>query len=57
MCAKILCVPNNIFLSKVTIMQITQEKADLQKTKVDNTTIRKFLVVRYKLSTGKEWRL
>ena len=34
-----------IFLSMVVIMQNTQEKADLQKTKDGN-----------KLRTGKEWR-
>ena len=35
----------------------TQEKADLQKTKVNVTKIRKVRVDRNKLRTGKECRL
>ena len=38
-------------------MQNTQEKADLQKTKVNATKLRKVYVDRNKLRTGKEWRL
>ena len=40
----------------VVIMQNTQEKADLQKTKVSATKIRKVCVDGNKLWTGKEWR-
>ena len=52
MCAKLPCVPNNL----VVIMQNSQEKADLQKTKVNTTKIRKVSANGYKLHTGKEWR-
>ena len=37
-------------------MQNTQEKADLQKTKVNTTKIRKARADENKLLTGKEWR-
>ena len=40
----------------VVIIQNTQEKADLQKTKVNTTKITKVRVDRNKLRTGKEWR-
>ena len=49
MCAKLPCAPNNL-------VQNTQEKADLQKTKVNATKIRKVRVDGYNLRTGKEWR-
>ena len=52
MCAKLPCVPNNL----VVIMQNTQEKADLHKTKVNITTITKVCVDGNKLRSGKEWR-
>ena len=45
-----------IFLSMVVIMQNTQEKADLQKTKVNATKITKVRADGNKLRTGKEWR-
>ena len=48
MCGKLPCVPNNNFLSMVVIMQNTQEKPNLQKTKVNNTKISKVRVGRYK---------
>ena len=38
-------------------MQNTQEKANLQKTKVNATKLRKVCVDGNKLHTGKEWRL
>ena len=53
MCTKLPCVPNNIFLSMVVIMQNTKEKANIQKTKVNNTKTRKIHADRYKLCTGK----
>ena len=37
--------------------QSTQEKADLQKTKVNATKITKVRADENKLRTGKEWRL
>ena len=37
-------------------MQNTQEKADLQKTKVNGTKIRKVRADGNKLRAGKEWR-
>ena len=40
----------------VVIMQNTQEKADLQKTKVNSTKITKVHADGNKLRTGKEWR-
>ena len=43
-----------IFLSMVVIMQNTQEKADLQKTKVNATKITKVRADGNKLRTGKE---
>ena len=52
MCAKLLCAPNNL----VVIMQNSQEKVDLQRTKVNDMKIRKVYVDGYKLCTGKEWR-
>ena len=52
MCAKLPCAPNNL----VVIMQNSQEKANLQKTKVIATKIRKVYADGYKLHTGKEWR-
>ena len=52
MCTKLPCAPNNL----VVIMQNLQEKANLQKTKVNATKIRKVRVDEYKLRTGKEWR-
>ena len=54
MCAKLPCVPNNI--SMVVIMQNTQEKADLQKMKVNAMKITKVHADGNKLHTGKEWR-
>ena len=40
----------------IVIMQNSQEKANLQKTKVNDTKIiRKVRVDGYKLCTGKEW--
>ena len=50
MCAKLPCVPNNL----VVIMQNTQEKANLQKTKVNVTTIAKVCVDGNKLCSGEE---
>ena len=52
MCAKLTCAPNNL----VVIMQNSQEKAGLQKTKVNTMKIRKVCTDRCKLRTGKEWR-
>ena len=52
MCTKLPCAPNTIS-SVVEIMQNTQEKVDLQKTKVK---IRKVRADGNKLCTGKEWR-
>ena len=66
MCAKLPCAPNNL----VVIIHNSQEKFDLERTKINKTKIRKvfsfFLfgpfkvrkvcVDRYKLHTGKEWR-
>ena len=40
----------------VVIMQNTQEKADLQKMKVNATKITKVRADGNKLRTGKEWR-
>ena len=40
----------------IVIMQKTQEIADLQKMKVNNTKIRKVHADRNKLCTGKKWR-
>ena len=51
MCAKLSCAPNNLY-----IMQNTQGKADLQKTKVNAMKIRKVRVDGNKLHAGKEWR-
>ena len=45
-----------IFLSMVVIMQNTQEKVDLQKTKVNATKITKVRADGNKLRTGKEWK-
>ena len=41
--------------SMVVIMQNTQEKADIQKTKVNATKIRKVCADGNKLRPGKEW--
>ena len=49
MCAKLPCVPKQP-------LQNAQEKADLQKTKVNAMKIRKVCVDENKLYTGKEWR-
>ena len=49
MCAKLLCAPNNL----AVIMQNTQEKANLKKTKVNATKITKVCADRNKLCTGK----
>ena len=58
MCAKLnYHVRLEIFLSMVVIMQNTQEKVDLQKTKVNATKITKVRADGNKLRTGKEWRL
>ena len=57
MCAKLnyhVCLA--MFLSMVVIMQNAQEKADLQKTKVNAMKITKVRVNGNKLHTGKEWR-
>ena len=57
MCAKLnyhVCL--EIFLSMAVIMQNTQEKVDLQKTKVNATKITKVCEDGNKLCTGKEWR-
>ena len=57
MCAKLnYHVSLEIFLSMVVIMQNTQGKVNLQKTKVNATKITKVRVDRNKLRTGKEWR-
>ena len=53
MCAKLPCAPNNI--SMVVIMQNTQEKANLQKMKVNAMKITKACADGNKLRTGKEW--
>ena len=53
MCAKLLYAPN---LLMVMMMQNTQEKADLQETKVNATKITKVCTDGNKLRTGKEWR-
>ena len=45
---KLPCAPNN----RVVIMQNSQEKADLQKTKVNATKIRKVRADGYKLKNG-----
>ena len=47
MCTKLPCAPNNLM-----IMQNTQEKADLQKMKVNNTKTRKVHADEGKLRTG-----
>ena len=47
MCAKLPCAPNSL-------VQNTQEKADLQKTKINVTKIRKVCADKNKLCTGKE---
>ena len=52
MCAKLLRTSNNL----VVIMQNSQDKADLQKTKVNATKIRKVREDGCKPRTGKEWR-
>ena len=52
MFAKLPCAPNNL----IVIMQNSQEKADLQKTKVNATKIRKVRADGYKLRIRKEWR-
>ena len=49
MCAKLPRTPNNLSLYMVVIMQNTQEKANLQKTKVNTTKTRKVHVDRNKL--------
>ena len=51
MCAKLPCAPNSIS-SMVAIMQNTQEKADLQKMKVNDTKIGKARVNGNKLYIG-----
>ena len=54
MCAKLKYhVRLEIFLSMVVIMQNTQDKADLQKTKVNATKITKVRADGNKLRTGK----
>ena len=58
MCAKLnYHVRLAIFLLLVVIMhaEYTQEKADLQKTKVNATKITKVRADGNKLRTGKEW--
>ena len=52
MFAKLPFAPNSL----VVIMQNLQEKADLQKTKVNATKMRKVRADENKLFTGKEWR-
>ena len=52
MCAKLPRAPNNL----VVIMQNSQEKANLQKTKVNATKMRKVHADGYEFHTGKEWR-
>ena len=47
MCAMLPCAPNNL-------VQNTQEKADLQKMKVNATKIQKVHADRNKLRIGKE---
>ena len=56
MCAKLPCVilRVHVYFSMVVIMHNTQEKANLQKTKVDITKIRKVCAKGNKLCTGKE---
>ena len=58
MCANLPCVilRVHVYFSMVVIMHNTQEKANLQKTKVDITKIRKVCAKGNKLCTGKEWR-
>ena len=57
MCTKLsYYVRLEIFLSMVVIMQNTQEKVDLQKTKVNAMKITKVRADGNKLRTGKEWR-
>ena len=53
MFVKLPCAPNSIS-SIVVIMQNTQEKADLQKMKVNTTKIRKVCADGNKLRTGKD---
>ena len=55
MCAKLPYATYSIS-SVVEIMQNTQEKANLQKMKVNITKIRKVRADTNKLHTGKEWR-
>ena len=52
MCAQLLCAPNNL----AVIMQNTQEKADLTKTKLNAMKITKIRADGNKLRTTKEWR-
>ena len=52
MCAKVLCRPNNL----VVITQNSQEKADLQKMKINAMKIGKVHSNGNKLHTEKEWR-
>ena len=40
----------------LVIMQNSQEKANLQKTKVNNMKLRKVRADEYILRTGKDWR-
>ena len=49
MCAKLPYAPKNLVV-------IMQEKADLQKTKVNAMKIRKVRADGYTLCTGKEWK-
>ena len=57
MCAKLnYHVRLAIFLSIVVIIQNTQEKANLLKTKVNTMKITKVRADGNKLRTGKEWR-
>ena len=55
MCAKLPCAPNRT-PSMVVIMENTQEKTDLQKTKVNTAKIRKVRTDGNKLHTAKEWK-
>ena len=50
MCAKLLCAHNNL------AMQNTEDKADIQKMKVNATKIQKVSVDKSKLHIAKEWR-
>ena len=52
MCAKLPCVPNKLIM----ITQNSQEKADLQKKKVNTMKIIMVHADGYKLCTGKEWK-